>query len=421
MRALFFDCFSGISGDMTLGALLDVSGAKEDFLKEMDKLSIRDEFELDIKKAVKKGISGTSVEVIVKPHGHDHDHHHHEENHNHEEHNHEHHHEEDKHEEHHHRGLSDINKIIEESDLEIIVKQIAKSIFKTLAEAEAKVHGTTVEEIHFHEVGAVDSIVDIVGTAVLLNIIKPEMIICSPINTGSGTVKCAHGIMPVPAPATAEILQGLKYYAKGEGERTTPTGASILKTFAYCAMDLPSIIADSIGYGIGKSDFEEMPNVLRVFMGEVDNDAVADKAAVIEANIDDMTPEALGACINEFMEQGALDVYFTPIYMKKSRPAYKLSLICTTNLKDKFETLILKNTTTLGVRSIIMDRKVLTREVISQETPYGDVRIKKASGFGIERFKPEYEDVVRVAKEYELPYDEAVCNIMKVIDYEVEE
>lgn len=387
MRTLFFDCFSGISGDMTLGALLDVSRAKDDFMEDLDKLSIRDEFDIKIESASKMGIGGTSVEVIVK----------------------------NKNQQ--HRSYNDIVDIINASTFEESIKQIALGILKTLANAEAKVHGTTIEEVHLHEVGAVDSIVDIVGTAILFFIIKPELIVCSPVNLGSGFVTCEHGTFPVPAPAVSEIMQGFKVYSKGEGEKTTPTGAAILKTFSYCAMELPEIIVESTGYGIGKNDFDT-PNVLRVFMGEVAEDVKNEKVAVIETNVDDMSGESLGFCMDILLKAGALDVFYTPIYMKKNRPAYKITVICPQSARTTFELLLLENTSSIGVRTSIMERNILERKEITADTAYGPIRIKKSYGNGIEKYKPEYEDVIKVACEYDMPFDEASRNILNVIDYD---
>lgn len=269
MKILYFDCFSGISGDMTMGALLDAGGDAEALKRDLAKLNLGDAFHLHIQKKLKNGVMSTHVDVATDHvHGdHDHEHHHdHEHDHDHE-HEHEHDHDHGHTHEHVHRGLSDVTAVIEQSDLEPEVKETAKKIFRTLAEAEAKMHGTTVDEVHFHEVGAIDAIVDVCGAAILLHQLKPDRIVCSKINVGTGYVQCAHGLFPVPAPAVAEILRGEPYFmGPGRGELCTPTGAAIVKTMADEFGRMPVMEVESVGYGAGVREMDTL-NALRVFIG----------------------------------------------------------------------------------------------------------------------------------------------------------
>lgn len=273
MKILYFDCFSGISGDMTMGALLDAGGDAEALKRDLAKLNLGDAFHLHIQKKLKNGVMSTHVDVATDHvHGdHDHEHHHdhdheHENDHEHE-HDHEHDHDHGHTHEHVHRGLSDVTAVIEQSDLEPEVKETAKKIFRTLAEAEAKMHGTTVDEVHFHEVGAIDAIVDVCGAAILLHQLKPDRIVCSKINVGTGYVQCAHGLFPVPAPAVAEILRGEPYFmGPGRGELCTPTGAAIVKTMADEFGRMPVMEVESVGYGAGVREMDTL-NALRVFIG----------------------------------------------------------------------------------------------------------------------------------------------------------
>lgn len=386
MKILYFDCFSGVSGDMTLGALLDMTQDIPAFLNELKKIGLQDEWEFFAGKTQKFGISGTEADVVVK--------HHHEEEHAHH---------------HQHRGFSDIKQLIEGSELKQSVKERAISIFYNLALAEAEVHGVCLEEVHFHEVGAVDSIIDIVGAAILVEQLAPDAIVCSPINTGSGTVRCAHGVLPVPAPATARLLIGLEAYSDGtKGELTTPTGAAILKTLCRECGALPSMRISQSGYGFGKKDFGNV-NALRVFVGEAQEPA--ESILVLEANIDDMTGEALGAAIQAILEEGALDAYFIPAYMKKQRPAVIFCVICRKEERQKFEKLLFKHTTTLGVRSAAYARSKLSRSEETIETSLGTVRVKTAQGAGLTKRKPEYEDILRIAKTQGISFSEALQTI----------
>lgn len=400
-KVLFFDCFSGISGDMTIGALLDLGIDKELFLAELNKIGL-DEFRVEIKTGIKKGITGTDFTVRLtsedshheeESHKHEHDHSHH---HGHSHGSHHHHHKREEHHDHSHsRNLAMISEIIDKSTLSDFVKATSKKIFTIIAEAEGKIHGKSIDEVHFHEVGAVDSIVDIIGTAICLDLLKVDEIVCSPINLGSGFVKCAHGVFPVPAPATLEILRNTPVYSKNaQKELTTPTGAAILKGVCSGFIELPQFIVDKVGYGLGKREMET-PNVLRVVLGKKKEQ---DKLLMIETNIDNMNPEIYSFLFPKLLEKGALDVFVTPIIMKKNRPANKLSVLCKEALAVEMEAIIFSNTPTLGVRKYGVERTELEREFKLIETRFGEVSIKFAYMNGyLLKYAPEYETCKTIA------------------------
>ncbi|WP_422448130.1 nickel pincer cofactor biosynthesis protein LarC [Thermoanaerobacterium sp. DL9XJH110] len=379
MKVLYLDCFSGISGDMFLGAMLDLGLNEKTFLEELKKLPLTD-YEVEIKKSSKGGITGTAVHVKT-------------------------------HEHHPHRGLKDIYDIIDNSSLNPEIKQKSKEAFLKLARAEGKIHGRPPEEIHFHEVGAVDSIVDIVGACILTDMLSPDRIYASPVNVGSGTVECAHGVLPVPAPAAMELLKGIPVYSRGEeGELTTPTGALLLSIFVDEFGAMPSGVPESAGYGLGKAD-RRTPNVLRAVVlkeqkknedpkeGEFDGDSVA----VLEANIDDMNPQFYEGVMESLFEKGALDVFLTPVIMKKSRPAIKLTCICRPERKRELSAVILEETTTIGVRECEMNRMKLFREIKSVPTPLGEIRAKVSKKGGrVVRVTPEYDDLKALARRHDL-------------------
>ncbi|AVQ37615.1 nickel pincer cofactor biosynthesis protein LarC [Clostridium botulinum] len=405
-RILYYDCFSGISGDMNLGALIDLGVDKEYLLKELAKLNINDEFKIKINKDARKGISGTKVDVILKnsyEHNHDHEHSHecghghgHEHNHNHEHgHNHNH---------HHHRNLININKIIDNSELNNDVKKISKDIFLEVAKAEGKVHNKPLEEVHFHEVGATDSIVDIVGAAICLDYLKVDKILCSKVQVGSGFVKCAHGTMPVPAPATAEILKDIPMVSSEEipFEATTPTGAAIVASTVYKFTQNKNFHIEKVGYGIGGKDLSDIPNVLRIFLAEnkeqEGNDIEQEEALILECNIDDMNSEIYEYVINKLLYEGASDAYITPIIMKKTRPAAKLTVLCENKLENIMKEIMFKETTTLGIRKYSVEKSMLKRKVEKVNTIYGEVSVKKSYLKGqVLNSKPEYEDCKKIA------------------------
>lgn len=406
---LYLDCFAGISGDMTLGALLDAGLDADLFMKEIAKLGLSDEFEIKIEKTTKWGINGTDVDVIDKNnvHGHEHAHspggHHHEHAHAHMHgHSHDHSHE-------NMRGFREIVKIIEGSALHGGAKARAMAIFKRLGDAEAAVHGTTLDQVHFHEVGAIDSIVDIVGASVLLDMLSPSKIVSSPIHVGSGLAHAAHGTFGVPAPATALILKGCPIYSTHvKGELCTPTGAAIAAAMADSFGPMPSIIPEHIGHGFGKKDFGIL-NFLRVFIGQ--EGGVRESVTLLEANIDDMTGEALGYAMDALLQAGAVDVWFEPIYMKKNRPAVKLCALAKTDA-DMIEKAMFSNTSTIGVRRSEMARNELPRKQVTLQTEYGDILAKQVERPNGKTVKPEFDSVSETAagqgETYQIVYNAAM-------------
>ena len=428
-RILYFDCFSGISGDMTIGALLDLGIDQDLFLAELNKIHL-DEFEIEIKRGLKKGISGTDFTVHLTHQEHSHEEHTHEEHthehendHNHHEHTHEHHHEHSHEHEHTHehyhtekphdhahtRNLSDIYKIIDSSDLSEYVKTASKKIFLIVAEAEAKIHAKTIDEVHFHEVGAVDSIVDIIGAAICVEMLQIDEIQCSDINLGSGFVHCEHGVFPVPAPATLEILKGVPVYSKNaKKELTTPTGAAILKALCSEFGSLPEFIIEKIGYGLGKRDMET-PNVLRVIVGKKKSPSTL---TMLETNIDNMNPEIYSYLFPKLLNNKALDVFVTPIIMKKNRPANILSVLCNEEMAGQLEEILFTETSTLGIRKYKVEREELQREFKNVTTRYGMITVKYAFKNGkLLKFTPEYEDCRLIAEKTNVPLIQVINEI----------
>jgi len=375
MRALYYDCFAGISGDMNLGSMLDLGVDPHLLMAELKKLDIG-RYEIAVRKEQRQGITGTRVEVLVPP--------------------------ESRTEE---RSFCDIVSLIEASALAERVKGVALKIFFKLAEAESEVHGLDLGEVHFHEVGAVDSIVDAVGAAVCLDILGIGNIMSSPVQVGGGFVKCRHGILPVPAPATAEILKGIPIRTGAVPfEATTPTGAAILAATAQKFTETLEMRAERVGYGVGSRD-GEVPNVLRVFLGEiagptVEQDVERREAFLIDCNIDDMNPEMYDSIMEDLFAAGARDVYLTPVIMKKSRPAVKLSVICDETDRPALEEILWLRTTTFGLRAARVSKAMLKRDFRAVKTKYGDVRVKTAWYRGrVIKSKPEYEDCKRLARE----------------------
>lgn len=425
-KILYFDCFSGISGDMTIGALIDLGIDREKFQAELAKINIGDEFKIDIKPGIKKGISGTDFTVILNDHDH-HGHHHakehvhkHEDHPHHHEHDHSHHHEtahahhtlEVKSHDHHHahsRNLNDIYQIIDASQLSGFVKDLSKKIFMEVAVAEAKIHAKTIDDVHFHEVGAVDSIVDIIGAAICIEMLEVDEIHCSEINVGSGFVKCEHGIFPVPAPATMEILRGMPIYCKNaQKELTTPTGAAILKAACTVVGVAPEFVIEKVGYGMGKRDME-IPNVLRAVLGLKKK---VETLWMLETNIDNMNPEIYSVLFPKLLENQALDVFVTPIIMKKNRPANILSVLCHESEVENLQGLIFSETTTLGIRKYKVEREELQRSFKKVSTAYGEVTVKCAYKDGkLLKFAPEFEDCRRIAEQYHLPVMQVLAEI----------
>ena len=430
MKTLYFDCGMGAAGDMLMASLYEICPDKAGFLKTMNEMGLPG-LSVEAEPAVKCGITGThmkvtihgeeeeSVDVDLHEHVHDHaeqhDHDHHEHCHDHDHHDdhdfhHTHTHEENHTEEHsghphhHHASMAGISHIIEHLNLPDEVKKDVVAVYHLIAEAESHVHGKTVEEIHFHEVGTADAIADIAGVCLLMHMIAPQKVIASPIHVGSGNVHCAHGILPVPAPATAFILQGLPIYSGViKGELCTPTGAALLKHFVTEFKEMPVMRTAAIGYGMGKKDFERA-NCVRVLLGETEENG--SEVTELSCNLDDMTPEALGFVQEILFAAGALEVYTIPIGMKKSRPGILLTCMCRCNDKKKMVSLLFKHTTTLGIRESISKRYTLTRTIKEHETPYGVVREKVSEGYGVCRGKLEYEDIAKIARENGMSLEE---------------
>ncbi len=417
MKVLYFDCFSGISGDMTLGALLDLGIDKAAFLAELEKLKV-DGYSIEIKNKLKNGISGTDVHVVLEETGHhedDEEHQygeiHHIDHHHHGEHEHTH---EDAHEHTHthnsERNLEDIENIINHSELRPRVKSMSTKIFREIARAEAKVHGKGINEVHFHEVGAVDSIVDIVGSCICLDLLGIERIFASELHEGKGFVKCAHGLLPVPVPAVMEMLCSSKIPLITEDipfELVTPTGLAIIKTISSGFGKMPPMSIEKTGYGMGKRETGRF-NALRVVMGSLyQQDMIPnDEISILETNIDNMSPEIMGYTMEKLLDSGALDVYYTPIYMKKSRPSAMLTVLVKCGEEKKISDIIFSETSTLGIRISHSQRFCMDRELVKVNTQYGDVRVKVANIGDIMKFAPEYEDCRSIALKTGMPIKE---------------
>ncbi len=382
---IYYECFSGISGDMNLAAMIDL-GVPEDYLrKELGKLNL-DGYNLKVSRDSRNGIFGTRVDVILAK--------------------------QDK----HHRHLKDIYHIIDTSGLSSNVKDLSKKIFLKVAEAEAKIHEMSIDKVHFHEVGAIDSIVDIVGAAICHDYLSPKKTIAGTIELGKGLVRSSHGIIPVPAPATSEILKNIPTHIGGAAfETTTPTGAAILATIVDEFTDELSIKTKHTGYGIGHK-IAERPNILRVHLGETetgDNPGFKnEKAWLIECNIDDMNPEWYEFIVEKLFQAGAQDVYLSNIIMKKTRPGTKLSVLCANESLEVLKEVMLRDTTSIGLRFFPVEKSMLDRKILSISTIYGEVRIKEAYlNNEIIHQKPEYEDCKRIARETGKPLQEIIDNI----------
>ena len=411
MKTLYIECAMGAAGDMLTAALLDLLSPAEQqaFLEQMNRLLPG--VQMHVHPAQKCGVQGLHVHVLVngeEEHSHDHGpvhpevhpalavhgHHH---SHTHE-HDHPHNHVHD-HGHHHHATMAWVEHTIQETDLPPEVKEQALNVYRTIAQAESTAHGCPVDQVHFHEVGALDAVADVTAVCLLLHMLAPEKIIASPVHLGSGQVRCAHGILPVPAPATACILQGVPAYTGTiQGELCTPTGAAVLKTFAQSFGSMPVMVTEKVGIGVGSKDFEAA-NVLRVFWGSDAEPKQQKKDEVLElrCNLDDMTGEAIGYVCDLLLEAGALDVYTVPVQMKKSRPAVLLCCLCRPSEQDKLTRLMLRHTTTWGVRASAMGRSVLTTRIVPVKTRYGVVRVKQGTGYGVKKCKVEYGDMAAAA------------------------
>ncbi len=383
MRTVYFDCFSGISGDMTLGALIDAGLSIKELKSHLSKLPI-DNYNITAKKVRKNGIAATKVDVIVKVRQKE-------------------------------RRLSDIKKIISDSRLDKTIKEKAIKVFERLAKAEARVHKTSLNNIHFHEVGAIDAIIDIVGAVTGLHLLGIENICASSINTGIGFIKSAHGILPVPGPATAELLKGIPVYSTDTNmELTTPTGAAIISTLSKDFGPMPKMDIKSIGYGAGIFNSPDMPNLLRIFVGEIKNPAKEENTILLETNIDDMNPQIYEYVMDKLFASGALDVYLTPIIMKKGRPAAMLSVLSKRDDAKKLSDIIFRETTSIGLRVQEIGRSKVEREIKEIKTKYGKVHVKVAfNDKEILGINPEYEDCKRIAVKKGIPLKKVMEEIKK--------
>ncbi len=382
MKVAHFDCFSGISGDMTLAALIDAG---------VDGAAIRDgiaslglPIEIEIEKVRKGGFAATSVRVEAP-------------------------------EEHSHRFLPEVEEIIQRGRLTDRQRDLARRIFRRLAEAEATVHGMPLEKVHFHEVGALDSIADIIGAAIGLDLLGVEHFTSRSVPTGSGTVQCAHGLMPIPAPGTAELLKGVPLAPSPiKAELTTPTGAAILTTVVQQWIDQPVMTVERIGHGAGRREFVEQPNLLRLFVGTTAESAERDQVWVLETNLDDLPAEVIGYCYDLLLAAGALDVFSTPIFMKKNRPGVLLSVLAPESTLPALETILFRETLTFGIRRYPVTRSKLQRRAYTVATPWGPVQGKLGwRGDQVPIFTPEYEDCARVARAHGVPLREVFARAQK--------
>ncbi len=422
MRTLYIECNMGAAGDMLAGALLELVPDRTSALAKLNSLGIPG-VEISGEQMVKQGVVGTHFKVTVngeEEHSHDiheNDHHHqhdeHHEHHEHHEHGHAHSHEEHGHlpHSHEHSDPGKVQELLTSLTVPAEALRDAQEIYRILADAEASAHGVPADQVHFHEVGAMDAVADIVSVCYLLDILKPDEIIVSPVTTGYGQVRCAHGIVPVPAPAAAKLLLGIPTVSGNiAGELCTPTGAAILRHYADSFGRMPVMRVEKIGYGMGMKDFPAA-NCVRAFLGETDGQG--DTILELQCNLDDMTPEALGFAQERLMAAGALDVYTTGIGMKKNRPGILLTCLCRPDQRETMLSLLFRHTTTLGVREHRWGRTILSRRERVEETAAGAIRIKTAEGWGVKREKPEYDDLSAIAREKGISLAEAADYLKK--------
>jgi len=374
MRTLYFDCFAGASGDMILGAMV-AAGVDANTLREQLSLLNVEGFKIDFETVDRSGLSATYARVETVR-------------------------------EHKHRHLADVRRIIENSSVSDAAKELSIRIFTRLAEAEARVHNEPIEKVHFHEVGALDAIVDVVGAAICFDLLKIDRFVSSPLHVGGGMTEMAHGRFPVPPPAVTELLHGVPFYSGDiKGELLTPTGAAIITTVCEEYGPIPRIKADRTGYGAGTREYENFPNVLRVLVGETEADgATSQRLWMIETNLDDASPQIVGHVMDRVFEAGALDCYFTPVQMKKNRPGVLLSVLCGASEKEAVMTLLFTETTTLGIRSYEVERRALRRTVVQVETQYGpiDVKVAHLNGHVVNEM-PEFEQCRNAAISADVP------------------
>jgi len=374
MKILYFDCPTGISGDMFLASLIDMGVDFGPILTELEKLPV-DRIDIEIGTEVRHSIAGTTFRVKTTEAA-------------------------------HHRTYADIKAIIDGSTLSGPVKAMSTEIFSLIAEAEGRVHGISADEVHFHEVGAMDSIIDIVGAALAIESLMPVAVYCSPIPLGSGTANTMHGVIPIPAPATVEILKGVPIASSAiPFELTTPTGAAIMRALSKGFGPMPSMTIEKTGYGAGKKDFRETANLLRVFMGEAAGDKDREAGLVVlETNIDDMSPQIAGYIIERLLASGALEAYFTPVQMKKSRPGLLLTALCPSGKSEALADLIFAESTSIGIREYPVSRRCLERRVEEVATEWGAIRVKVSMNRGaVVNAQPEYEDCRKAALESKVP------------------
>ena len=385
MRALFLDVSAGAAGDMLSAALLELCQDRDAMLARLNAAKIPG-VTFSAQRVEKHGVVGTHLTVLFRgeeeeqgvPDAHPHHH------------------------AHVHRGMFEIREIVAGLDVPETVRRDVLAVYQEIAEAEAEVHGTTMEHIHFHELGSMDAIADITAACLILHELRPEHITASPVCTGFGVILCAHGRLSVPAPATARILRSVPSFAGDmEGELCTPTGAALIKHFAQTYSRQPAMTAERIGYGMGKKDFPKL-SAVRAVLGSVEETIVE-----LSCNVDDMSPEAVGFAIEELLRLGAPDAYYTPIGMKKNRPGVILTCLCREDQRDEMVRALFRHTTTLGIRETLCRRYVLRRAERMVETPYGPVRVKRSEGYGVEREKAEFDDLRRIAREADLTLDEA--------------
>jgi uncharacterized protein (TIGR00299 family) protein len=416
VKVLYFDCFSGISGDMTLGALLD-AGLPLDALKQAFGSLALPGVHVHADRVLRAGVSATKFTVHAHEHGHD-DHHHQQHDH------HEHEHQpsraapasawqaakavtpklasedsERRRTHHHHRSLPEIFDLIDRSALSPAGRDRAKAMFQRLAEAEAAIHQMPVEQVHLHEVGALDSILDVVGTVFALDWVGADRVVCSPLNVGGGMVQSAHGLFPVPAPATVKLLGDAPVYAGAvQKELVTPTGALIATTYASAFGPIPAMSVEQVGYGAGERDNPQTPNVLRVLIGRAADQSSAERVTVVECEIDDMNPQLFGVAMERLYAAGALEVFYTPVQMKKNRPGTLLTVVVAPDKRAAITDVVFRETTTIGLRYHEVDRECLAREIVTVSTPLGAVRFKVSSRNGhVVTATPEFEDCATLA------------------------
>jgi hypothetical protein len=428
MKTLYLECSMGASGDMLMGALADLLPDVTPFLEKMNGLGLPG-VAVSCKTTQSCGVTGRHITVTVHgqeeescdvhehPHEHSHEHIHehcHEHTHEHE-HTHDHDHEHGHDHSHHHAGMGEIRSIVSHLPVSNQVKLDVMAVYSEIAQAESQVHGRSVEEVHFHEVGALDAIADITGVCLLMEMLEPDQVLASPVATGWGQVKCAHGILPVPAPATALLLRGIPTRSGVvEGELCTPTGAALLRHFVDRFQEAPDMVTEQIGTGLGTKDFSPVAaNLLRARLGRtlpkkkesVLPQTAGEQVVELRCNLDDITGEQVGYALERLWEAGALEAYATPVQMKKNRPGVLLTCLCRPGQEEAFTRLLLTHTTTLGVRRSVWERTSLSRRMETVATPYGDIRVKISEGFGIRREKPEFDDVAAAAQRASVPLE----------------